>query len=164
MKVFENILSKEECDKLINISLENPNLWHKHANDDGSFKKRHILNLLNIWKNYDVTKKFVETLKEKEIFTKDKVIANFEIVYWYEIGESHCWHIDHPPFDFTTITFLNQNFTGGELIVDTTFFKPETGKLIFFDSKIKHAVTPLTRGDRFILATWFRNTDANISR
>ena len=58
--------------------------------------------------------------------------------------------------DFVTVCYLNDNFEGGETVLDYNDMKPKRGKLIAFPSKeILHGVKPV-RGDRYTHIAWWR--------
>jgi hypothetical protein len=143
MKIINNFLSKENCKNLI----------EKFKSLDGNFilfKKRYLINLDN-WPKEQL---FIDVIKK---FKRDDIkISSIQIVFW-PIGESHGWHDDSKYYDITSITYLNEGYEGGRTIVEDVEIKPETGKYIEFNSNIKHMVTELTSGERFVLLCWYKN-------
>jgi predicted 2-oxoglutarate/Fe(II)-dependent dioxygenase YbiX len=63
------------------------------------------------------------------------------------------------PFSF--IVFLNDDFEGGEFLIDNLICKPKKGQVIFFSGDEPHFVNPVTKGARFTLVafTHDRNLD-----
>jgi hypothetical protein len=143
MKVINNFLSKKECENLI----------EKFKSLNGNyilFNKRYLIDINN-WSKEQL---FVDIIKKYE--REDIKINCMQIIFW-PIGESHEWHDDTVYYDITTITYLNENYEGGRTIVEDIEIKPESGKYIEFNSNIKHMVTKLTSGERFVLLCWYKN-------
>jgi Rps23 Pro-64 3,4-dihydroxylase Tpa1-like proline 4-hydroxylase len=62
----------------------------------------------------------------------------------------------------STVTYLNEDFEGGETIIyknDKDFFinKPKTGSVLIFtsDEKCKHSVNEIISGERITMPIWF---------
>ena len=52
--------------------------------------------------------------------------------------------------------YLNDDFKGGELVVEGKEIIPEIGKLVIFEAgKIKHKVNKVLKGNRYTLAGWY---------
>ena len=93
-------------------------------------------------------------LKNLNQYFKIYNISNFEILKW-PVGEYHDWHTDTIYYDKTTITYLNKGYKGGRTTVDNYTVEPETGKIILFDSGIRHKVSPLIEGERYVILVWY---------
>lgn len=76
------------------------------------------------------------------------------------------FHFTAPWRKFTTITFLDNEFEGGELVLDTVkdemgrslvISKPVKGSILIFpsDQRFPHEVMPVTKGVRHSIVTWF---------
>jgi|TARA_R100000152_G_C6708955_1_gene136921 hypothetical protein len=141
---IKNFLSKEICNHCINFF----NTYESRASFYQKRKKIHVLNMLNLDPKID---QLVD--KYKEIYPGHH-IKNFEILKW-PVGEYHDWHDDTDYYNKTTITYLNQEYDGGRTIVGNYTVKPETGKIILFNSNIKHKVLPLIKGDRYVMLVWY---------
>ena len=86
-------------------------------------------------------------------FGEDYYIQNLEIAKRTDIGMG--LHTDYEPHAFTMVCFLNDDFEGGEAIVDGSFIKPEVGKAIVFrGNRVEHGVS-LTEGTRYALLCWW---------
>ena len=87
-------------------------------------------------------------------------------------GDSHIAHADNarrergrwvpnhtPQRDYTGLVYLNDNFTGGELVFPDldVFIAPKPGLLVGFPSnhKFVHAVPKVLFGKRYSLPVWF---------
>lgn len=60
-------------------------------------------------------------------------------------------------YDFTTVLLLNDEFKGGDLIIEKESADLKIGELVIFDSREMHYVEKLTEGERYTLIT-FVNT------
>ena len=85
----------------------------------------------------------------------------------YNVGGHYGWHLDIGGGDhmYRKLSFViplspSENYEGGELIVQTSpkeISVPLTqGKMILFPSFILHKVTPVTKGERYMLVGWLR--------
>jgi hypothetical protein len=54
---------------------------------------------------------------------------------------------------WTSIIFLNDDFEGGELIVDNCIIKPKKNQLVLFTGNEPHMVNPIINGERFTLVS-----------
>ena len=95
------------------------------------------------------------------IFGRDTYIEHAEIVKW-PTGSHQPYHIDNTrqSTTFTSVTYLNDNFEGGETEFTTENFssKPKVGRTILFDGKnFEHGVKKITEGVRYTFALWYSN-------
>ena len=94
-------------------------------------------------------------------FGSDTYIELAEIVKW-PTGSHQAPHTDvsRESTTFTSITYLNDNFEGGETEFTTENFsvKPKVGRSILFDGKrFEHGVKKITEGVRYTFALWYSN-------
>jgi hypothetical protein len=105
--------------------------------------------------NYITKLSIVTSLKYKEI-----IYPTFtDLVLWNKT-KSMPTHVDDKIQGFehryiTTVTYLNDNFTGGKTFVNNQEYQPKKGHTLIFKSKDPHGVTKITSGQRGILAAWF---------
>ena len=86
-------------------------------------------------------------------------INYFQIVKW-PTGESQPEHKDFDYHPYTSILYLNDNYTGGETIVDGTTIIPEKNKLIGFEGdKMTHSVNEITEGTRYTIPCWYKHAN-----
>jgi len=142
---IENFLSQDICDYSINYFRRNK----KHSL---KFNKRKKLNLQDEKKDPVILNLITRYSK----IYPNYYLKNIELIYW-PIGEHHDWHDDTIYYDKTTITYLNKNYEGGRTIVKNYEVSPETGKIILFDSDIKHKVSPLLNGERYVILAWYKH-------
>ncbi|TMP92391.1 MAG: hypothetical protein E6L08_08295 [Verrucomicrobia bacterium] len=111
-------------------------------------------------------KKIEVDLRTPELFVESLFVACLLS------GDSHIAHADNarrergrwvpnhtPQRDYTGIAYLNDNFTGGELVFPDldVFIAPKPGLLVGFPSnhKFVHAVPKVLFGKRYSLPVWF---------
>jgi hypothetical protein len=87
-------------------------------------------------------------------------LNTLQLIYW-PVGEFHDWHDDTIYYDYTTITYLNDDYEGGRTIVEDVMVEPSVGKQVRFPAKTRHMVTKLTKGHRYVIIAWF-NKDKKI--
>ena len=86
-------------------------------------------------------------------------INYFQIVKW-PTGESQPEHKDFDYHPYTSILYLNDDYTGGETIVDGTTIIPEKNKLIGFEGdKMTHSVNEITEGTRYTIPCWYKHAN-----
>ena len=141
---IKNFLTEKTCKDCIDF-------FNKNYSKTKIFRKRKKLDLLNLTKINVKIKKLID--KYSKIYPGYN-ISNFEILKW-PVGEYHDWHTDTIYYDKTTITYLNKDYKGGRTTVDNYTVEPETGKIILFDSGIRHKVSPLTEGERYVMLVWY---------
>jgi len=93
-------------------------------------------------------------------YISNNVIDWTQIVFWPK-NTYQDLHLDERDKNTTisSITYLNDNYQGGETIFgDGTIIKPIKGKTIFFSGrKLKHGVNRIVSGERYTIATWYKN-------
>jgi hypothetical protein len=141
---IKNFLTEKTCKDCIDF-------FNKNYSKTKIFRKRKKLDLLNLTKINVKIKKLID--KYSKIYPGYN-ISNFEILKW-PVGEYHDWHTDTIYYDKTTITYLNKDYKGGRTTVDNYTVEPETGKIILFDSGIRHKVSPLIEGERYVILVWY---------
>lgn len=141
---INHFLTEEDCNYFINF-------FNINESKSSFYKKRKKLNVLNVL-NLDLKiKKLVHTYSQ---IYPNYYIKNFEILKW-PVGEYHDWHTDDIYYDKTTITYLNKNYIGGRTTIDNYTVEPEIGKIILFNSNVRHKVSPLKNGDRYVMLVWY---------
>ena len=64
-------------------------------------------------------------------------------------------HIHTPPYNF--VVFLNDDFEGGELIINNLTIKPQKGQMVYFSWDEPHYVKNVSLGDRYTLVAFLNN-------
>jgi glutaredoxin-related protein len=160
MKETHNFISDKESNSLINFHKENFNL-------NNSYSKKHreteVLQCAYMPKNslvenmYSLLDNYIKTIN------KDYEINYFEIVKWPQ-NEFQDKHKDYSFHPYTSILYLNDNFNGGETVVDDKIIKPKKCKLISFEgNQIIHGVNTITKGERYTVPCWYKNKGIKIT-
>jgi len=101
----------------------------------------------NIWEVNDL--EIINEVKQiilKEIPNVDSFVCN---VLRLDNTKKNEEHVDTS--DYTVIVLLNDNFSGGNLIVKKQNMGLEIGDLFYFPSSYKHYVEPVLSGQRYTL-------------
>jgi hypothetical protein len=179
IKVYNNILSKDECE-LILSEYKNCNDWTStRVGDEGRLDKDvrncDIINISigSIIKNNLEKRKLIDDLIfEKSAIAAKKYVEDFPHCFLksdsgydllrYSEGGYYTQHTDNykeTPRTLSMSIALNEDFIGGEL----AFFDREiqirmdTGSAIVFPSNFMypHEVMPVIQGTRYVIVTWF---------
>ena len=101
--------------------------------------------------------------KTRDILYKVIIATGYDIE-WCEIAKrpptsGHPKHFDTTSDKtiFSSVTYLNDNFTGGETyLVNDVEVPPKTGRTLYFDGKCyEHGVNMVKDFDRYTLAIWY---------
>ena len=78
----------------------------------------------------------------------------------HQDGNTGLLRIETEKRRISTVIFLNSDFGGGSLVFSSLrdrFVAPaEPGMLVAFRSETTHEVTPVTHGERYSIASWYR--------
>ena len=143
---IENFLDKNICKYLIDF-------FHENEEQSHLFNKRKCIRLLKLNTKDPVIENVINLYKK---IKPTQILTGMELIYWPP-GESHDWHDDIIYYDVTTVTYLNDNYTGGETTVEKYKTIPKTGKIIIFSSDKLHKVDLLEKGRRYVILAWYKN-------
>lgn len=88
---------------------------------------------------------------------KFKHLQEVEIVK-YPPGASKKFHFDTTNENTTSasITYLNDDYIGGQTVIDGISVQPLTGRTVYFDgNEHKHAVMNVIKGNRYTISLWY---------
>jgi predicted 2-oxoglutarate/Fe(II)-dependent dioxygenase YbiX len=161
--IFENFLSTEECDNILNKCKEELILSEAQvANGDYKSRKSSVgwIDELN-----GVNNRLTNLLKTTYNISGMEVtgLGPFQFTE-YKVGEYFDWHSDRSGEIYrdrfvSTVILLNDNYEGGILeirdINDNLIPAiKKMGNLYVFDSGLRHRVTPVEVGTRYSLVNW----------
>jgi prolyl 4-hydroxylase len=170
-KTIENFLSKEECEYLINVSIES-NLWESGGN---AFWDNRIINYYKMI-NYnekaasimlDANVRCSQEIKKQYNLDKDVYPDTLQVVRWFPGMEQHphaddMSNTDIAGFDhrmFGTVLYLNNNYSGGHTFYPNFDFEivPKQGTLAMHpgDPEHLHGVTKIESGIRYTIASFW---------
>ena len=136
---IDNFLSKEECNKLIEKFKQSKDSVLKYRNTfTVKIKPENILEKIN------------NQFKFHNFLKPD----NCEIVMW-PVDSYMKIHIDNGD-KFFFLLYLNDDFEGGETVVEDITVKPKQGRIIVFSNGVMyHEVKQIKKNNRFMLAGWY---------
>ena len=160
IKVIENFLSDDECDFVID--------YFKKSSHKEEWRGTYLIPLnfqpFNLRLSYI---RFKYTYRIKKKFKLKKCYD--QLVFW-PVSSFKLSHIDTDyilsknkklvSVDWTSVCYLNDDYEGGETIIEKNKIKPKKGRLVVFPSKkLYHGVLPVKKSPRFTFISWWRNHD-----
>jgi hypothetical protein len=150
----ENLFNMEEMDQFIDVT-KSTQCEYPTQNDDG-YQNYYVRYILNDFSNHKIK-------LEKMIFEKYKKNYNLLDNAWInkvtkDTNTKDKYHYDTS--DLTIITYLNDDFVGGNFeYIDSkghvTKLKPKKGMSIIMDNNLFHKVSPVHSGERLSLVCFF---------
>ena len=137
--LYDNFLLKEDCDKYINVFKKEKDKI-KQYRDTFTLKIKDVA-LLN---------------KLKSEFNIDKLLTpdNLEIVMWPKNSFMDLHYDNKDTLAF--IIYLNEDYIGGETIIDKKTIEPKTGRVVIFSNgRLEHSVNKIQEGTRYTLIGWY---------
>lgn len=65
-------------------------------------------------------------------------------------------HYDFEDQKYTSIVYLNDDYEGGETVIEDVVIKPKTGKIVTFKGpKMHHGINIVMNSSRFTLPIWY---------
>jgi len=171
-KSISNLLTKEECNLVLNFTLEN--LILKPAEIVGDNNHNYDARKSNVV-FYPYYQKFSFILEKiSKLLDENILIKGFDLDYKnsqfqfteYKIGDYFAWHKDITGNEVTQydrycslVIQLNDEYEDGDLelkLSDDSIMKVEKriGNTIVFLSDIEHRVTGVKNGNRYTLVNW----------
>ena len=149
VKIIDNFLDDKYCQQLIDFFESNTDLQESYY---GTTK----ISIENLDKFNNLFKK----LNKESLTIKNSVLDWTQIVKWPD-DSGQASHLDISSdnnLSHTSICYLNDGYLGGQTYFEEgTIFKARRGRIIFFDSLFyRHGVTPVKKGPRYTLATWYK--------
>ena len=166
MKDYIKLFDADYCESLI-YKLNRLNLWI-----DGRETTTGVLKSLKKSVELDGKARFTNGLKqeitkvleeneevERRIFIR---YVNGILINKYETGGHYGGHFDSPEIggtshNFSFTIFLNDNYKGGELVVEDKTIKPKQGHIYIYPSDKFHSVNEVKYGTRFAIIGWIKS-------
>jgi len=147
----ENFISNEFCDYLIDVFKNNPQFHNQHKHGPEVIYLQDIIEL-------DTIKKLTGLISHHVISEVDKdAYINYHQIAEWKIGLSQGKHKDFKYHDYTSVIYLNDNFDGGQTVVNGEISYPKKGKIITFRGKdLIHEVKTITQGTRYTVPVWYK--------
>ena len=158
--IEDNFLEEDECENLIRIF----NDWSIRSKKHRDILFLHLYNIEMDLSDEEFCNKICERINKRinQITDKKYFMEAVNLSFWPENSKQN-FHIDKARMqtDYTSITYLNQNFQGGKTLVfedanQLMTCSPKIGRTLCFDGKKHtHAVTPIESGNRYTLNIWY---------
>lgn len=141
--VFHNVLSEDECNNIISFCKPRAILL-----DDPSYSvyyRYDFIDKSNKFQNIQCLKPYI--LGIRWFFT------SYEAGGFINIHQDGHSTVAHKQSKYTILFYLNDNYSGGELVVPTMnmSIRPHKGSIIIMDQETYHYVNKIVRGDKYIL-------------
>jgi predicted 2-oxoglutarate/Fe(II)-dependent dioxygenase YbiX len=90
----------------------------------------------------------------------------------YDMGDYYDWHVDSYIMngiraDYSVTIFLNDNYEGGELVLDLGTEKIEKkckpGTAFIYPTNFAHKINPVTSGSRYVIVLWMSSLVRDIT-
>jgi|TARA_B110000263_G_C15218264_1_gene468603 hypothetical protein len=157
---IDNFLSREQCDWFIRLfHAENTDFAEPGERFGSELLSQHleILHLDQIYFYKEVKYIAAEWARLVPI---PNAFPDYMQVVRRAPGASLGSHIDFEDRVYSSIIYLNDDFSGGETTVGDRTIKPEIGKCIgFYGSHVQHELHEVRDNSRYILITWFRDLE-----
>ena len=136
----DNFISADKCQALV-----------ERFKIKSHFSKKFRDTIVLGFRDDDVLKHIIETFT----FYPFKNIDNMEIVKW-PTGSKMTLHRDEGD-TFSWIIYLNDDFEGGDTVIDGIKIQPKIGRLVLFSNGFyEHEVKEITKGTRYTLIAWYK--------
>tara|TARA_R100000687_G_C6381315_1_gene132755 strand:+ start:186 stop:641 length:456 start_codon:yes stop_codon:yes gene_type:complete len=139
---YDDFIDSKECQQFISIFNQSHPRWFRNTfvlSYDGKEILKKLHNYFNFF-NFEEMNHLIG--------------SNMEIVLW----PTNSWMGPHQDAGdkLSFIIYLNDNYEGGETIVDGIEIKPKVGRLIIFSNGFYlHEVKKITKGKRYTLIAWY---------
>tara|TARA_B100000287_G_C20228427_1_gene621006 strand:+ start:99 stop:596 length:498 start_codon:yes stop_codon:yes gene_type:complete len=157
--VVENFLSEDECDYFISY-------YHRHRDivrnfdDDGTFFLRFVDT-----SPFHIRKNMIHSRAKNYVRKNFPVKFSYSQIVQWPTGTFKSGHRDADakgfkpwtvPVDWTSVVYLNDDYEGGQTLVENNIIKPKKGSLCVFNSKkLLHGVYPINSGIRYTYISWW---------
>jgi len=154
--IQDGMLDEAVGNKLIEIYKNNPSKCALWANT----------NTLNLAKVEDLD----DQLPKKIVFALNNYLNSKGVICYPELvqvvhrptGTRHDMHVDEARDTtiMTSITYLNDDYEGGETVINGITIKPKKGLIVIFSNGFYlHQVNKITNNSRYTLIAWYKNAD-----
>jgi Rps23 Pro-64 3,4-dihydroxylase Tpa1-like proline 4-hydroxylase len=171
-KTVSGFLTKEECDLLLNFSLDNLKL--NIGETIGAYSKNSLRKSDVAFYPYYITFPFLYE-KINQVLSNEINVKGFDLNYKdsefqftkYTVGDYFNWHKDIIGDVITRqdrycsmVIQLNDDYEDGDLEIKLTndgnslIVEKGIGNLVIFLSDMEHRVTNVTKGNRYTLVNW----------
>lgn len=150
IQIINNFITDTECDEL--VSFYKTNVSSGFSNLDDNIYHFNAVNITKKIDNFSFTKKLFKQINNLDLEGNGTLRIQHvdSAIKAVEIAHTHTL-----PYSF--VAFLNDDFSGGELIFDNIKINPKKGQLIYFNGNEGHYVQRVIDGDRYTLICFIKN-------
>jgi predicted 2-oxoglutarate/Fe(II)-dependent dioxygenase YbiX len=138
IQIYKNFFTNFESEKLITYYKTNTSIEFENINDVYSFKAV----------NLDDT---LITDLSKRILIKNPKFVRVQLV---NNSTPSVEKMHYHTSKWSIVSFLNDDFLGGDLIIENIIIKPIKNMLVIFRGDLMHRVSEVTDGDRYTLVSF----------
>ena len=162
---LENFLSEQDCNDIIQFFCDSDKLRQSNKEFDNRTLNYDLITN-PIIKNKMNVYRWKLTFEICKLYKEDILYPQFlDLVLWKQ-GDKMEYHADNvfrngepnnTSFrDYSTVCYLNDNYTGGETIFTDTGekIKPKKGSVLIFKSNMNHEVSEIVLGTRYTMPMW----------
>jgi len=140
IELYNNFITTEESDEFIRYYNANTYSEFYNDNDVYRFKGVHVKN----YEDFDISKKL-------DLSNVDGNKRTIQLVD-SSMNTSESFHVHSISWSY--IIFLNDDFIGGDLLIENFRIKPRKNQLIIFPGNLPHRVENVTKGKRYTLVSF----------
>jgi predicted 2-oxoglutarate/Fe(II)-dependent dioxygenase YbiX len=138
IQIHKNFLTNSESTNLITYYKSNASIEFENINDVYSFKAVNLNDTL-------ITELSKKIIIQNPKFIRVQLINN-------SIPTIEKMH--HHTYRWTIVSFLNDDFSGGDLIIENVVIKPVKNMMVIFRGDLMHKVSEIKEGDRYTLVSF----------
>jgi hypothetical protein len=165
IKVFENFVTDEDCNYLINFL----------NNTEDSFGRINSIRKINLRPESEIIKNILLNVlnKTKKEFNNDNLFITSYMISSYEPGYEMGVHLDTEDMrecnKISMVLYLNNDFEGGDIVFPIIDFKhsPKAKELVCFLSEPRenaHGVEVIKSGRRYVMPIFITDEKENASK
>ena len=145
--ILKNFLSNKECDKYFKMIDDigynaKPIPWEERAVE---ITTDPIVDKVTKY----INERFNLNLIVEQAETQNHNINSYSVFHVHD-------HEVRKHIVYNSLLYLNDNFEGGETIVNKVKIKPKKGLMILFSgNNIKHGVNTIKKGERYTIPCWY---------
>lgn len=144
IKLYDNFVTNTESNEL--IEYYNSNIHNEIYEKNKTYTFKSVSVSEQRYSKFEISKKIKLTQSQ---LIRIQLINNSIKTNEYMHAHEAYW---------TYLVFLNDNFEGGELVIEDNIITPVKNQMIIFSGKLKHKVNNVINGNRYTLVSFTDKT------
>ena len=158
--VYDNVLNDKECEFLIRYFNRH---YNNEENTGNNFSRILTLTLNTNWRTVSWTHWFhirVNLIRRKclrRVMEEIPLKLQYDqLVHWssYSFMESH---YDNENTPWASICYLNDDYSGGETVIEDKIIKPKRGTMVVWSGRTLFHGVKEVMGNRYTYTSWFED-------